>query len=128
MSVEALIVDDSEMFRMVLRKKLEPLGVKIVAEAPTAKEGLELFREKHPRLVTLDLFLPDPDQFTAKKLFDAIREESPETAVVVISAYSKAKHGEQFLEGGAAAYLEKSFMNFDEVRRRLKASFRDEIK
>jgi DNA-binding NarL/FixJ family response regulator len=119
MAVDVMIVDDSEEFRYLLRKRLETYGCEIVAEAASAREGLDLFRAKRPRLVTLDLLMPDDPQFVPRDLFRQIRRESPQTAMVVISVQRATTNASTYLHEGALAYWEKSFLNFDEVRRRL---------
>jgi two-component system chemotaxis response regulator CheY len=123
MAVEVMIVDDSEEFRYLLRKRLESYGCEVIAEAANAREGLDLFRAKRPRLVTLDLLMPDDPQFVPRDLFRQIRRESPQTAIVVISVLRANSNASSFLREGALAYWEKSFLNFDDVRRRLAGIF-----
>ena len=125
MTVEVMIVDDSADFRFLLRKRLESYGCEVVAEATNAREGLALFRAKRPRLVTLDLMMPDAPEFVAYDLFRQIRRESPQTAIVIVSVQRAGINASNFLSEGALAYWEKSFLNFDEVRRRLSHVFPD---
>ena len=123
MSVRTLIVDDSEMFRAVLARRLQSVGCTIVGAAPSAVEGLQLFRSLEPDVVTLDLVMPGMEDYDSKHLFQDIRNESPDTSIIVISAQSKDANASWFLGHGALGYLEKSFMNFDDLRRRLKLAF-----
>jgi DNA-binding NarL/FixJ family response regulator len=123
MAVSVLIVDDSADFRFLLRKRLEQMGCRIVAEAVDSESGLAMFREHWPQVVTLDLMMPDSHNFTAKELFRTIRREDPQVAILVISTHSKSSNASSFLAGGATAYVEKSFMNFDEVRKKLRTIF-----
>lgn len=123
MGVETLIVDDSESFRALLRKRLEGIGCTIIGEAGNAKKGLDSFRILKPKLVTLDIMMPDELDFTCKELFATIRKEQPDTSIVVISMSTKGPLATQFLSHGAIGYLEKSFMNFDELRRKLAAIY-----
>ena len=51
---------------------------KVVAEARNAREGLELFHATRPRLVTLDLMMPDAPEYMPFDLFRQIRRESPQ--------------------------------------------------
>jgi DNA-binding NarL/FixJ family response regulator len=125
MAVEVMIVDDSENFRFLLRKRLESYGCEVVAEATNAREGLALFRAKRPRLVTLDLMMPDAPEFVSHDLFRQIRHESPQTAIVIVSVQRASINASMFLSEGALAYWEKSFLNFDDVRRRLSHVFPD---
>ena len=123
MPVETLIVDDSDTFRRILGTRLQQLGCTIVAEARTAAQGLDLFRTHQPRLVTLDLLMPGSDQLTANDLFTRIREESPATVIIIISTHSRDPNASHFLAAGALAYMEKNFMNFDQLAAKLKAAF-----
>jgi two-component system chemotaxis response regulator CheY len=123
MAVSVLMVDDSADFRFLLRKRLEQIGCRIVAEAAESESGLELFRAYRPQLVTLDLLMPDSPKFTAKELFRTMRREDPSAAILVISTQSRAANASSFLAAGATAYVEKSFMNFDEVTKKLQTIF-----
>jgi CheY-like chemotaxis protein len=125
MAVEVLIVDDSEDFRFLLRKRLESYGCEVVAEARNAREGLELFHATRPKLVTLDLMMPDAPEYTPYDLFRQIRREAPQTAVAIVSVQRASINASMFLREGALAYWEKSFLNFDDMRRRLTRVFPD---
>lgn len=122
---EVMIVDDSEDFRRLLRKRLEGFGARVVAEAKDSREGLKLFRATRPQLVTLDLMMADAPDFTPRDLFRCIRKESPHTAVVIVSVQRANINAQGFLSEGALAYWEKSFLNFDDFRRRLSRVFPD---
>ena len=65
MAVTALIVDDSDSFRILLRTRLERIACKVVGEAADSKTGLRLFRQLKPQVVTLDLIMPDAPDFGA---------------------------------------------------------------
>jgi two-component system, CitB family, response regulator DctR len=121
--ITTLVIDDSEPFRALLRKRLEALGCWIVGEAGSATEGLQLFRSSHPRLVTLDLMMPDEPGFLAKDLFHIIRKEAPDTLIVVISVGSRVPTASPFLSEGATGYLEKTCINFEQLRQILVRMF-----
>lgn len=108
MAVEVMIVDDSEDFRFLLRKRLESYGCEVVAEAHNAREGLKLFQATRPRLVTLDLMMADATEYMPHDLFRQIRRESPQTAIVIVSVQRASIHAPTFLREGALAYWEKS--------------------
>ena len=123
MPVETLIVDDSDTFRRILGARLERIGCQIIGEARTAAEGLDLFRARNPRLVTLDLVMPGSEQFSVDDLFLTIRRESPPTAIVILSTHSRDANAEHFLAAGAVAYMEKNFISFDRLADTLKGVF-----
>ena len=117
--VGTLIVEDSAPTRKLLRARLEALGCEIVGEAETPADGLRLFHELEPDIITLDLIMPVVDGLTTEELFRVIRAERPDVSVIVISSSSKAATAVTFLAQGAIAYLEKPFVNFEHLRDRL---------
>jgi DNA-binding NarL/FixJ family response regulator len=123
MPVDTLIIEDSDTFRRILGAWLERLGLKIVGEARSATEGLELFHAHNPSLVTLDLVMPGFEHLSASDLFFTMRQESPGTAIVVISAHPRNSNARHFLAAGAVAYMEKNFMSFDQLAVTLKSVF-----
>lgn len=125
MPVPALIIDDSPFARKIIRHHLVKLGFKVVGEAETAAQGLRLFRELRPGLVTLDVMMPEREGVTSLSAFRAIRKEAPDSAVVVVSAVPFEKTRETFLEEGALAYLIKPFgqFSFEPVRQKLLRMF-----
>jgi len=123
--VPALIIDDSPFARKIIRHHLVKLGFKVVGEAETASQGLKLFRELRPGLVTLDVMMPEREGITSLSVFRAMRKEAPESAVVVVSAVPFEKTRETFLHEGALAYLIKPFgqFSFEPVRQKLLRMF-----
>ena len=109
--------------RRMLRARLETLGCTIVGEAENPAQGLKLFRDLDPQIVTLDLVMPQIDELTTESLFKIIRAESPAASVIVISSSSKAITATNYLSQGAIAYLEKPFVNFDQLREKLDALY-----
>ncbi len=125
MSVPALIIDDSPFARKIIRHHLLKLGFKIVGEAETAAQGLKLFRELRPGLVTLDVMMLEREGVTSLTAFRAMKKEAPDTAVVVVSAVPFEKTRETFLQEGALAYVIKPFgqFSFEPVRQKLLRMF-----
>jgi DNA-binding NtrC family response regulator len=117
--VRTLIVEDSIPTRRMLRARLETLGCTIVGEAENPTQGLKLFRELAPEINTLDLIMPQVDDLNTEALFKIIREERPQVSVIVISSSSKAMTAANYISQGAIAYLEKPFVNFDQLRDKL---------
>ncbi|MGH7812457.1 MAG: response regulator [Candidatus Binataceae bacterium] len=123
MAIDLLIVDDSALFRNVLKRELEPMGFRVVGEAGNAIEGLRLFRSAHPHLVTLDIMMPLIERIDAKYLFRTIRQESPNTAVVLMSTRLKEEERTGYLREGALDYVQKPFIDFPALGAVLKRAF-----
>jgi DNA-binding NarL/FixJ family response regulator len=80
-------------------------GVEVCSEATTGTETVQLVREAKPNLVILDLTMPELNGLEAAR---AIREESPETDVLVLSMHFSEELAREVLRAGAMAYVLKS--------------------
>ena len=121
-AVTTLIVDDSIDSRRWLRAKLENLGCEIVGEAESAAEGLQKFEALRPRLLTLDIMMPEVDGFTALDLLRRIVKEDDEVGVLMVSVRPLADSHE-FMKLGAIGYLEKPFIDFADAATLLRSYF-----
>jgi CheY-like chemotaxis protein len=121
MSVRALIVDDSPVVRVVIRYHLAIYGVRGIDEAENAFQALGLFRENTPNLAILDLMMPESKGMGSRELFDTIKREPPNTAILIVSAIPYEKVRETFVSDGALDYIVKPFnqISFDRARRKL---------
>jgi two-component system KDP operon response regulator KdpE len=90
-----------------------------VAEAGTAREGLDLAAAKRPALIILDLGLPDRDGL------DVCRDLRSFTAapIIVLSARHTDREKEQLLDAGADDYVTKPFSTL-ELKARVRAQLR----
>jgi two-component system, chemotaxis family, chemotaxis protein CheY len=124
-TVAALIIDDSPFARKIIRHHLTKLGFHVEGEAETAAQGLRLFRELKPKLVTLDVMMPEREGIDSLAAFRTMRKEVPETAIVVVSAVPFEKTRDTFLKEGAMAYVIKPFnqFSFEPVRQKLHRAF-----
>ncbi|MGH7814467.1 MAG: response regulator [Candidatus Binataceae bacterium] len=123
MAIDLLIVDDSELFRTMLRRKLESAGCRVVGEAGDAYEGLRLARATQPQLVTLDILMPLVNGINSKLLFRTIRTELPATAVIVMSTLLKAPEKAEYLAEGALDYFQKPYVDFHQLYEKLRRRF-----
>jgi len=124
-SVNVLIIDDSPTTRRIIRHHFEQIGCRIVAEAENGAQGLKLFRELRPHLVTLDLIMPAVDGVDSLSAFRTMRKENPRAAILVISAMPFEKTRQTVIDEGALAYIIKPFnkFSFEQVRSRLLRAF-----
>lgn len=106
-SVRVAVVDDSVVVRGLLSKWLaETNGVEVVGTYRSGREIIDALPKAAPRIILLDLDMPDMDGITALPL---ILEKSPESRVIVVSSLSV--HGAELtmrsLMRGATDYLPK---------------------
>lgn len=111
-----LVVDDSALIRKVLIRMLDENGYQVVGEATNGAEGVELYKELNPDIVTLDITMPVMDGVTALK---QIKEYDPEAMVAMISAAGQKDKLMDALKEGAELFFTKPF-NEQEVISSLK--------
>ena len=66
----ALIVDDELTNRMILRSLLKKQGYDSV-EAENGRQAVELFRERQPDIIFMDVMMPEMDGYEATRIIKA---------------------------------------------------------
>ncbi|HBB68863.1 MAG TPA: DNA-binding response regulator, partial [Geobacter sulfurreducens] len=100
-----LIVDDDVSLRRVLEYNLQEEGYDVIT-AGSGEEGLRLFDERSPALVVTDLKMPGMGGF---RLLQEIKGRSPDTAVIVITAFGAVETAVDAMKAGAYDYITKPF-------------------
>jgi len=103
-TIPLLICDDSNMARKQLIRALPPQWDVSVTTATNGREGIEAIRQGLGRVVLLDLTMPDMDGY---QTLAAIRAESLQTSVIVVSGDVQEEAVRRTLELGALAFLKK---------------------
>jgi two-component system NtrC family response regulator len=106
-----LIIDDDTSLRRVVEYNLQEAGYQVLPAA-SGEEGLCLFAEEAPALVITDMKMPGMD---GMQLLKAVKERSPETLVIVITAFGTVDVAVEAMKAGAYDYITKPF-NRDELR------------
>jgi len=103
-----LLADDHVGFRREVRKILEEIpGVKVTGEAGNRRELFERLRESPPRLVILDLSMPD---LRAGEGTQLIKLNYPETKVLIMVMDQEHEYLTYGLAAGAAGVLPKQYV------------------
>ncbi len=98
-----LTIDDESYIRQSIRTFFEDYGF-TVFEAENGRKGLEVFYEKRPDLVLLDLRMPEMDGL---QVLEILRQKSPETPLVVASGTGNITAVVEALHLGAWDYILK---------------------
>jgi putative two-component system response regulator len=103
--ISVLVVDDHEMFAESLARLLgREQGIVLVGTAGTAATAIDLARRHRPDVVLMDWTLPDADGLTATR---SIREEVPETKVVLLTGRTDEAAWIDALRAGCVGFLSK---------------------
>ena len=97
-----LLVEDNEMNRDMLSRRLERRGYEI-AIAVDGRQGIEMARAGHYDLVLMDMSLPEIDGWEATKQLRAL-PETKALPIIALTAHAMAGDRERALEAGANDY------------------------
>ncbi|MBA9073886.1 DNA-binding NtrC family response regulator [Flavobacterium gossypii] len=98
-----LIIDDEEKLRSLMARIIGLEGFEVV-EAGDCKSGLKKLEQYNFDVVLCDVKLPDGN---GVDLTIAIKEKSPQTEVILLTAYGNIPDGVQAIKNGAFDYIVK---------------------
>ena len=108
MSIQALVVDDSKLIRLVLRRMLQELGFE-VAEAGDGRRALDLIDEGlSPGLILVDWNMPE---MSGIEFLAAVRRPpyASTSRIVMVTTETEVEQVVRALETGADEYVMKPF-------------------
>ena len=104
--IRVLLADDHPAFREGLGRLLQEHGdFDVVGLAADGEEAVKLTAELLPDVALVDVSMPRLNGIEATR---QIKEASPRTAVLIISAFDNEPYVIGAIKAGAAGYLEKS--------------------
>jgi DNA-binding NarL/FixJ family response regulator len=104
-----IVADDDVLLREGLASLLERVGYQLVGQAGDGSELLRLVREHRPDLAIVDIRMPPTRSTEGLDAAALIREELPETAILILSAHVEIAHAMTLLANGSrSGYLLKS--------------------
>ena len=104
-----VVADDDVLLREGLASLLDRSGLQVVGQAGDGTELLEVVRREHPDVAIVDIRMPPTHSTEGLDAARQIRQEAPDTAILVLSAHVDVDHALELLSGGhAIGYLLKS--------------------
>ncbi|MCS7149687.1 MAG: sigma-54 dependent transcriptional regulator [Caldimicrobium sp.] len=100
-----LVVDDELILRTALQGILSSQGFE-VKTCESGKKALSLLQQEDFHLALVDMRLPD---INGLDLLQEIKKISPETGVIIITAFAEVKSAVKAIKDGAFDYLSKPF-------------------
>jgi DNA-binding NarL/FixJ family response regulator len=105
-AIRVVIADDHALMREGTRQILEDQPrLEVVGEAEDGEQAVALVSRLHPSVVLMDIAMPRLNGIEATRI---IKEASPATSVLVLTAYDDDEYIYALLDAGAAGYLLKS--------------------
>ena len=105
-AVKLLVIDDDAHLRESLAEVLELDGFECI-QAGTAKEGIETAKKHNPKVVIMDIQLPDSSGF---QICQTLRKASREVILIMMTGrFLSAEEKTQGFQLGADEYIIKPF-------------------
>ena len=105
MKAKIVVIDDDTSLRRVLEYNLQEEGYEVAAAA-SGEEGLKLFKQLQPDLVITDMKMSGMDGL---KVLHCVKESSPDTLVIIITAFGTVDVAVEAMKAGAYDYITKPF-------------------
>jgi two-component system response regulator NreC len=104
-AISVVLADDHAVVRSALRLMLErEPDIVVVAEAGDADAATRYVSGHHPRVLILDINMPGGSGLAA---IPAIREQSPQTEIVVLTMQDETAFAREALQAGVLGYILK---------------------
>jgi DNA-binding NarL/FixJ family response regulator len=98
--VRVVLADDNVLLREGIAGLLERAGFEVAGQAGDAEGLIALVRAQRPDLVVVDVRMPPGHSTEGLSAALTIRNEFPETGIVVLSAFVHAEHAVELLSSG----------------------------
>jgi DNA-binding NarL/FixJ family response regulator len=116
--IRILVVDDHPIVREGLTGLIggQP-DMSVIGEASNGREAIQQFRLRRPDITLMDIQMPIMSGLDA---LIAIRDESPEARIIMLTTYAGDAQVQRAIKAGARGYLLKSSLN-DELFQTIRA-------
>ena len=101
-----LIVDDAAFMRISIKNMLTKNGYEVVGEAENGLVGIDMYKDLHPDIVTMDITMPELSGLEALK---EITKLDPQAKVVMVSAMGQEAMVREAIVSGAKGFIVKPF-------------------
>lgn len=102
-TTRVVLADDDVLLRAGLASLLEGAGFEVVGQADDGGQLLDLVRAMTPDLVVTDIRMPPTNTSEGLDAARQIRQELPDTAIMVLSAHVAVDDAMDLLAAGTAS-------------------------
>lgn len=107
-ALSVVIAEDDVLLREGLASLLARSGLTVVGKAGDSVGVQSLVRAHQPDLVVVDIQMPPTHSAEGLAAAKVIRQDSPHTGILVLSAHAEAEHAMELASQRATGYLLKS--------------------
>lgn len=116
--INVLLVDDHDLVRTGIRRMLEDVnGIKVIGEASTGEEAIQLGRKLKPQVVLMDIKMPGIGGFEATR---KLAHLDPDMKILIVTICNNDLYPARLMQLGAAGYLTKG-ASMDEMVQAIRA-------
>ncbi len=120
--LSVLVVDDNVRYRQQLTRLIGKIcPTSILYEAGNISEAINLGQQIRPQLALIDVVLENEDGILCAR---QLRNVSPSTRMVVVSAYPDRGFRKQALSAGAVAFVDKKDLDTASLRQVIEDALR----
>lgn len=116
--MKLLIVEDNEMNRDMLSRRLQRRGYEIVV-AVDGRDGIEVARLEKPDLILMDMSLPEMDGWEATGVLKG-DEDTREIPIIALTAHAMSEDRERAMAAGCDDYDTKP-IEFKRLQQKIEA-------
>lgn len=121
--LKLIIAEDEPVARQAMARLFDlETDIKVVGEAGNGEEAIELARRTLPDVILMDIRMPKLDGIRATQ---AIKQEMPNVAIVILTIYDDDANVFQAIKSGAIGYILKD-SPIDETLKAVRAAYRGE--
>ena len=106
MAKRVMVVDDSRMICVQMKKLLEGTDYEVTAYCRDGEEAVAQYGQVKPDIVTMDIIMPGMDGLEAAQ---AILEEHPDARIIMVSSLAYDDTFERAKAIGAKGFVDKPF-------------------
>jgi len=116
--IKVMLVDDHDLVRTGIKRLLEDHpDIKIVGEATSGEQALELVTENDPDVVLMDINMPGIGGLEATR---KLLQRKPKLKIIMLTMHEDDMFAQRLLKAGAMGYLTKG-AKVDEILQALQA-------
>lgn len=110
-TISVVLVDDHALFREGVAELLASEETfRVVAQGADSAEALALVAQHRPDVILVDVEMPGPG---ARATIRRLRQEHPDTRVIVLTMHDKPELVRELLDQGASAFLVKEITRLE---------------